>query len=599
MVFGQAAVQIIIKAKDEFSRAFNKANLSLQSFRKAAIGATVAGVAIAAGFAKALKTSIDFETAFTGVRKTVELTEQGFADLENRFKELTKVTPVTFKELSAIGEIAGQLGVEGVDNLEKFTRTIAGIAVTTNLTAEEAATSFARIANIMQEPIENVDKMASVVVELGNNFATTEGEIVTFAQRIAGAGKLAGLTTDQILAIGAAFSSVGVQAEAGGTATQKVLIAMTEATAAADISMEELEAIAEITGKTIEEVMEDASSKLDDFAETAGMTAEEFRKAFQEDAGKAFAAFVKGLGQQGTKAFKTLEDLELQDQRLVRAFLSLANAGDLVTDTLGTATKEWETNTAAVIEAEKRYNTLQSQIDIAKNKFALLGDEIGDRIAPFLEKVLLPALDKIIGAWDSLSPKMQDSILIFAGVTAAVFLLAGAIALVTLASSPWLLIIFAIAAVISALIIFWTEIVDTVQKGIIVMVVSFQTLKDAVVIVWAVIKNAAVVAWNFIVKLIESSINAILGAINSLIRIMNKIPGINIPIIPRLDLSGIKGELTDIGELRSSLAAERIATAAELTRRAGIEVNIENVVGLDPEEISRALSDELNNKFSR
>ena len=90
MVLGESGVSIVIRAKDEFSRVFNKASLSLQGFQKSALGAAVVGAGIAVGFGKAIKTSIDFETAFTGVRKTVELSEAGFADLENRFKEITK-----------------------------------------------------------------------------------------------------------------------------------------------------------------------------------------------------------------------------------------------------------------------------------------------------------------------------------------------------------------------------------------------------------------------------------------------------------------------------------------------------------------------------
>jgi len=47
-------------------------------------------------------------------------------------------------------------------------------------------------------------------VHLGNNLATMESNIVEFGQRIAGAGKIAGLTEAQVLAIGGAFASVGV-----------------------------------------------------------------------------------------------------------------------------------------------------------------------------------------------------------------------------------------------------------------------------------------------------------------------------------------------------------------------------------------------------
>ena len=575
MVFGQNAINIVIGATDKFSGVFKKANLTMQSFQKSAIGMGAIGAGIALGFGKAIKTSIDFESAFTGVRKTVELSEEGFADLEQRFKEITKTTPIAFEEISKIGELAGQLGVEGVDNLEKFTKTIADISVTTNLTAEEAATSFARIANVMGEPLQNVDRMASVVVDLGNNFATTEAEISTFAQRIAGAGKIVGLSTGEVFGISAALSSVGIEAEAGGTAVQTALLKMDEAV---------------ING----------GAKLDVFANTAGMTSDEFSNLWETDAATAFEKFILGLGKQGDKAQGTLKDVGLGGIRTARSFLSLSNAGDLISETLDTQQTAWDENTAATEEAEKRYDTLQSKIDIAKNKFALLGDEIGDRLVPFFENILIPAIDKIIAIWDSMSPKVQNSILIFAGVTAVLFLIAAAIALITLVSSPWLLIIFGIAAAISLVIIFWKQIVDFVQKGIIILVLGFQILKDTVIIVWEVIKNAFIIVWNFIVDMFQKGVVNLINMINDVIKGVNVLlpKKWEIPIIPSLDISNLKGDLTDIGALRADLAQGRIETAAELTRRAGIEVNIENINGTDPTEMAEALQDKLDDQIS-
>src|SRR5690606_7338750 len=171
------------------------------------------------------------ESAFAGVRKTVDASEEVFAKLSSNIRQIAKDTPNSATEIAKVTELAGQLSVRGVDNLTKFSKVISDISVTTILTGETAATEFARISNVMQEPIENVDRLAASVVDLGNNFATTESEIVDFSQRIAGAGKIAGLSTADVLGISAAFSSVGIEAEAGGTAVQKVLIQMTQAAA--------------------------------------------------------------------------------------------------------------------------------------------------------------------------------------------------------------------------------------------------------------------------------------------------------------------------------------------------------------------------------
>lgn len=365
---GGASVSILINAIDNFSGIFTKAQKKTIALGAAITGLGAAGLFVSKGF---IDVASSFETAFTGVRKTVELTEAEFAKLRGEFKELSKTIPVSFQELSSIGEIAGQLGVEGVDNLKKFTETIAAISVSTNLTAETAATSFARIANVMQLPLNEVDKMGSAVVDLGNNFATTEGEIVNFAERIAGAGNIAGLTTQDILAIGTAMSSVGIEAEAGGTAVQKVLLQMNTA------------------------VIE-GNDSLKIFAKTSGLSSKEFVDAWEKDAGRAFSQFVIGLGDQGDNAVNTLTELELKDVRLVRAFLSLANAGDLVTESFKTSNKAWEQNSALVSEAEKRYATTESQVVILRNKFDALKDQMGQVLIPTFIK-LIDVLGKVIG----------------------------------------------------------------------------------------------------------------------------------------------------------------------------------------------------------
>lgn len=150
-----------------------------------AVGAVAAGALI--GSAKA---AIDWESAFAGIRKTVDATEQEFSALSEGIQIHVSGDPVTANKLAGLGEVAGQLGVHGTDNVLKFIKVTSAMGVATNLASDVAATEFARIANVMQEPIDNVDRMGSSVVELGNNFATTESEIVAFASRIAGAGKV-------------------------------------------------------------------------------------------------------------------------------------------------------------------------------------------------------------------------------------------------------------------------------------------------------------------------------------------------------------------------------------------------------------------------
>ena len=97
-------------------------------------------------------------------------------------------------------KLAGQLGIQTA-NIDDFVKTIAQLGTTTNLQAEEGAQQLARFANITQMSQGDFDRLGSSIVDLGNNFATTEAEIVTMGLRLAGAGNLIGLTNPQILGI--------------------------------------------------------------------------------------------------------------------------------------------------------------------------------------------------------------------------------------------------------------------------------------------------------------------------------------------------------------------------------------------------------------
>ncbi len=350
----------------------------------AGLGAAVVGIV---GFsASATQAAISYESAFTGVLKTtdglVDATGQlnsAGEELRRGFIDLSKEIPITPEALASIGELGGQLGISR-ENLLSFTETIAQLGVTTNLSTEEAAVGFAQLANIMGTSQDLFDNLGSATVALGNNFATTERDIVNFASRMAGAAAIAGLTEADVLGIGAAFSSIGVQAEAGGTAVQKVLLGINTAIA---------------TG----------SDQVAIFANTAGLSAQEFANLWETDASEAFRLFVEGLGRQGDDAILTLEELGLTDQRLIRSFLSLAGAGDLLGQALATSNQAFAENTALTKEAETRFATTESQIQLLKNTFFALKEAVG--------RGILPVLNKLIGVLKRLVDENQDRIVAF------------------------------------------------------------------------------------------------------------------------------------------------------------------------------------------
>ena len=168
------------------------------------------------------KSAAEFDSAMVGVRKTTELTDSEFAAMTQSIRDMAKELPASAVEIAGVAEAAGQLGIEK-ENITDFARTMIDLGETTNLTADEAANAFARFANITQMPQSEFENLGSTVVQLGNNMATTEAEITVMGLRLAAAGKQVGLTEAEIMGLAAAMSSVGIEAQAGGSSMSQTM----------------------------------------------------------------------------------------------------------------------------------------------------------------------------------------------------------------------------------------------------------------------------------------------------------------------------------------------------------------------------------------
>lgn len=375
-----------------------------QAFDQVHEAIVAAGIAVALKeiyeyFASCAQASMDFESAITGVAKTTDLTDEELAAMSDSIKALSTEIPATTEEIAAVTEAAGQLGIQK-DALLDFTEIMTMLGTATNMTADEAATSLARFANITGMATDNYGRLGSVIVDLGNNFATTESEIVAMGTRLASAGKLAGLTEPEIMALAAAMSSVGIEAEAGGTAMTQTLNA-------------------------IEKAVAKGGDDLAEFARIAGMSSEEFSSAWKNDAMSALTSFIGGLGkldEQGESTVLVLEDLGLTGIRQSNMLKALGLAADQMTGAVNTANTAWQQNTALTNEANKRYATAQSRLTMMQNAYNKLKVAIGDAYTPALSEaygVGTKVLNSIT-AFIQKNPALVNAITAFAGVIGAV-----------------------------------------------------------------------------------------------------------------------------------------------------------------------------------
>lgn len=114
----------------------------------------------------AIKAQVDWESAFAGVKKTVDGTTEQIAELEQGIKDMSKELPSSAEDIASVAEAAGQLGIQ-TDNILGFTKVIIDLGNATNLTGEEGASQLAKFANITGMAQTEFDRLGSTIVALG------------------------------------------------------------------------------------------------------------------------------------------------------------------------------------------------------------------------------------------------------------------------------------------------------------------------------------------------------------------------------------------------------------------------------------------------
>lgn len=360
-------------------------------------------VPIVAGMGASVKVATDFESAFTGVKKTVDEIADDNGNIvysyEQLRKELSKIpleTASTYEDVMAVAEAAGQLGIKA-DDVSEFTRQIIMLGDSTNISAQDGAVSIAQFLNIVGEAPTTVGQFGSALVELGNNTATDEASILALATRLASAGHLVGLTTPEILGLSAAMSSVGLTAEAGGTAMSTTM-------------------------KMISKAVAEGSDDLALYGEITGKTAEEFAESWRNNPIEAIQDFLKGMANLdggSEELILMLDELGFAGIRQSDTLQRLALDYDGVTEAVEMATAAYDENTALSEEAEKRYEDFASQLSQFKESVKQLAASFGEVLLPILK----PIVDKLtdwITKFSEMDEGTKEFILTVAGIIAAI-----------------------------------------------------------------------------------------------------------------------------------------------------------------------------------
>jgi TP901 family phage tail tape measure protein len=356
------------------------------------------GAAIAVGLGLSVKAAMSWESAFAGVRKTVDELDPAFGSLESQLRSMARTMATSHEDIAAVAENAGALGVKTKD-IAQFTRQMIILGETTNVTADEASTYMAQFMTIMGSSPQMVGRLSAALVDLGNNGASTEAQILEMSQRIAGAGRAVGLSEAEVMGFASAIASAGMNVEAGGSAISRVFT-------------------------QLDRIVTTGGPKLQTISDLVGG---DFAAAFKQDASGAVVTFIEALGRlqdQGGSITAVLDDIGIKNIYQTDVIRRLAGAHGLLAEQIGISEKATQDGTAALVEYGKRMETAESRAAVAWNTIKDQAIDAGQEMLPIVADAA-DGIAELMQTFQELPGPLKATAVNLAGVTAAALLLGG------------------------------------------------------------------------------------------------------------------------------------------------------------------------------
>ena len=180
----------------------------------------------------AIKKNLEYSGSLTDIRKVSGLTMDQVKQLSTELAKIDTRTSVDgLAQLAYQGAKLG-MGKYGVEGMAQFVKAADKINVAIGEEmGEEALPALSKMVEVMGLiPKMGIDKAmeatGSAMFKLSSTSTSTSNDIVEFSKRLTGVARTAGITTDQLLALGSASSSMMLMPEVASTAMGKFIVAL-------------------------------------------------------------------------------------------------------------------------------------------------------------------------------------------------------------------------------------------------------------------------------------------------------------------------------------------------------------------------------------
>ena len=310
----------------------------------------------------------EFESAMKGVQKTTGMSDEEIDALGDDFKELSRYVPKSATELAEIGKVAGQLGIEGADNINAFTQTVAEASVAFDMDAADAALGLAALVKIYGKTIPEATNLGSAVNALGNTTGASEEQILRFTTSLGPSAEMLGFTAGEAMGMGATLIELKMDASAAGTQMNSAFTIM--------------------------------GQKIPQVSEFLGISEQAFKDAFGEAPLNMLINVIEKIKEIEDPLDQNTQATAIFGRIGAKSIRGLMKDTGRLTENVNKATEAYEAGTAMHEEYLVFAGSYESKLELIKNKANLAAVAIGEKLAPAILTLGNALTDTVIpGLW--------------------------------------------------------------------------------------------------------------------------------------------------------------------------------------------------------
>jgi TP901 family phage tail tape measure protein len=307
-----------------------------------------------------LKTSAqayaDMEESMANVRKYTGQTDGEVRRMNEDFKRMD--TRTAREQLNELAGSAGRLGITSKDMIEEFVDGADKINVALGDDLGEGAVD--KIGKLAQMFGEDKTKglrgamlaTGSAINELAQNSSANAGYIVDFTADLSGVGIQAGMTQAQLMGLASAL----------------------------DQNMQEEATSSTVFSQLITKMFQEPAK----FAKIAGIEVQKFTNLMKTNANEGMMQFLGAMKARGgfAEMAPMFEEMQLNGTRAVGVLSAVASHLDQVRTAQDLAAQSYASGTSVINEFNVQNNTVQAQLDKAKQRFEDITVELGEQLIP-------------------------------------------------------------------------------------------------------------------------------------------------------------------------------------------------------------------------